>query len=1158
MRTFVVGLMIGIILLGGIAWAASGADRQIVLREYLGQSWAPALLTYPLEAAQADNCDPLSVQVTGPNGPVAAQLIAVQRWPGTEYVRSARLVFVSDLPPNGEKIFTVKYGEKSAVQPATDLSVKPAAGQVEAGTRYFGLRLLLGDKTYDQPQPAAQVPGPVVGMRRPRGQWFGRSSLYGERKVKSYAARITERGPVLVEWTIRYTYEDDSTLDLTVQLAARDAQALWTTNSSADHPRDGWKLMVTPGMDPLVMTWAPEFGKNKWKPLEMVDGRWDFDPIDVPLDEEPEGMITQLTPWKDWWNGTTQTSWTFNNPAGVPVLHAEIQDPGAWVVPDPPGTLRVWDAWHHKLLPLWKEPGGNLGLRVNNAQGVRQWLLGSGEQALGRELDVVKDYVLDWPEGELGHPHLFLNKQELEDYWASHQPDPAEIKRLTDWGQTIQPQPHSSDGGALAAWLMTGTPEVAEQAKLVERLGQHLNLLGDFDLMRATPLLCDLYDGVMGSGLVSEEDRKLFQARMAYLGYKVANPSTWSIERGYRSYNLNMSVAHVLNLGMIAATLPNHPMAKQWVASAEAMMENFLSKSVGPAGEWPESVSNYAYVSASMLEVFAIAAKNAGFHDYISDPRMRRLMEYLAKQYTPPDPRHTEGGKDGSSGLLSPLGRGGAGGRNGMSGMMARATLKDDPEYSAVQQWTWLRTGASRSVPDARLGGWEYVYMDPDLPARQPDSALDYFPETGAIMHLGVGTPDEWYVYLMAERTFGYVSESGGFPVIFAKGAPISARFAGGYSQREELQISRVLLGRERGTKEERTAQFCHDGERRITEVSALPRQQYLASDFTMRTPMHISHEAGATWDHMKDLPLWPQPLGIGQPPLDWRRQVLFVHEQDPAGVGYLVLRDTVTGEQPSIWQMWTVSEKIGTPEQAADRAAFLADKPGMSPVDAYQLPQSNRYTAVGQFGVDVEYYIAAPTNTPRNTLHFGQSYGYSPIQGYEEYQDLLHLQMPGDGAYFVALYPRKGGEEVPEFATLGGGRIIRVTGAFGKDYCFLNGANAAVEAEGAYFLGSAASVQDRESGLVLSLAAPGQIRYGGWDLTSQCAASLEVTPEGAVVRVPPGDTYGGMRTLKLDIPGQWQLGPDSEGVTLVPPMPGTPWLLQIERGATQARLIRQ
>ena len=93
----------------------------------------------------------------------------------------------------------------------------------------------------------------------------------------------------------------------------------------------------------------------------------------------------------------------------------------------------------------------------------------------------------------------------------------------------------------------------------------------------------------------------------------------------------------------------------------------------------------------------------------------------------------------------------------------------------------------------------------------------------------------------------------------------------------------------------------------------------------------------------------------------------------------------------------------------------------------------------------------------------------------------------------------------------------------------------------------------------MLSLGAPGQVRYGGWDMISDCPASLQVTAEGALLRVPAGDPFGTIRTVRLPgLAGQWQLAPGTEGATLVPPMPGNPWLLQFERGATEARLIKQ
>ena len=42
---------------------------------------------------------------------------------------------------------------------------------------------------------------------------------------------------------------------------------------------------------------------------------------------------------------------------------------------------------------------------------------------------------------------------------------------------------------------------------------------------------------------------------------------------------------------------------------------------------------------------------------------------------------------------------------------------------------------------------------------------------------------------------------------------------------------------------------------------------------------------------------------------------------------------------------------------------AFLADKPGEKLLPARELPAGARYTAMGQFGMDVEYFVASPAD---------------------------------------------------------------------------------------------------------------------------------------------------------------------------------------------------
>ena len=1120
-------------------------ERQIVLREHLGQKWSGELLTYPFHAGAARRCRRESVRLSLEGNSLPAQLVDVEFWPGGEWIKEAKLTFVADLGPLEEKAYTVDYGGEPVAPPTTDLRTAHAPGRVEITTDRFGLRLLSGERTWDRPAAPLDVPGPVLAMRLPDGTWFGGSRLYGGGRVKSYSARLLDNGAVLARWSARYTYENGATLTISVQLAAGDCQAVWTTDygrnePGGNDPGDGWKLVLSRGLDPLLLRFVPEFEKNKWGKFwfNHKTGQWVDEAADVPLQKEPTGVITRLRPWNDWWDGTTQTSWVLKTSPEKEVLKVQSIDPGAWVDPEPPGTFASLDKWQPKAVPLYHEADGQITMHFSNAAGIRKWTLGAAEQPLGQKLNVVKDYVLQWPEKKGGHPHLFLDRRQLQQVRRS-KPDPKHVEELIEsTGQTITvPGLHDSD--AVGVWLMSGSPEVAGRVKLVERLRKYLGLLGHFDTMRYSISLCCLYDAVMGSELVSPQDRRLFRAQIAFLGYQQADPASWSVERGF-TYTLNMGISNVLTQGVIASTIPDHPQAGRWVQSAAGLMERLLSEKVGPAGEWPESVSNYVQVSASSLLSFVIPARNAGLVDFVADARFRRLLEYMAKQYTPPDPRG--GGPQrvaGRSGL-PPVGRAGAGGRNGLPGVMARATLQSDPDYSAVQQWVWLRTGADRSIPDGRLGGWEHVYLDPQLPAQRPQWEFDYFPRTGAILRHALGTPQEWYVYFMVERSAAgdlsnfYPSESGGFPAIFAKGTPISARFLGGYAEREELLISRVLPARLRGTNDERMARFCHAGRREITASSALPRQQYVRGEFTIEEPIHLSHE-GMAHNKMRPLPQWPPVEKEGNPGIDWQRQVLLVRADDPAGVGYLVLRDTVSGGQPTMWQFWTISQRIGTPEQAADRQEFLARAPGEQLVDAYALPTAQRYTAVGQFDLDVEFYVARPADTPRHALRWGRTYNYWPINGFTEYQDMLHLQRPDDGVYFVVLFPRRPQEEIPEFSTLADGKIIKISGRFGSDYCFLSAAEAEAEAEDAAFRGTVASVTDRlnadrSGALVLCLGAGGEISYKDYALRSVEAVSLRVNRESLAVDVSAG--HGGV-TLSFAAPGGWTLKSPAEGVAL-------------------------
>jgi hypothetical protein len=355
------------------------------------------------------------------------------------------------------------------------------------------------------------------------------------------------------------------------------------------------------------------------------------------------------------------------------------------------------------------------------------------------------------------------------------------------------------------------------------------------------------------------------------------------------------------------------------------------------------------------------------------------------------------------------------------------------------------------------------------------------------------------------------------------------------------------------GSTQERPARFGEAGGRaNVSAFSSLPRQDYATVDVALHVPQPVGWIGNIT-----TLPEWPPVPALGQPPVDWRRQVLYLKDDDPARATYLLLRDTVKGGQPTMWQMWTVSETVDTPDQVKDVAAVLATKPGVKILPAREL-KGDRFTAIGQFDVDVEYYIASPSDTPRHTLRW-VNYMWDPSNKLKEPepQDLLHLQMPGDGAYFVAFYPRKRDWPAPTFSTLGNGTIIKVSGDFGTDYGFLSALEATAAGEGASFKGTAGSVQDRKGNLVLSLGAPGSVHYHDFGLAADFAASLRVADRSLTIDLPEkvidGDQTmrpmipfpGG--TVTIGAPGEWAVAKPAPGVKLASTAAG--WVLTVPAG---------
>lgn len=1123
------------------------AEKKIHLKDYINHTWSNELVTYYLEF-EPGTCHQSSIELIAPEYPIPFQISEARADEG-DYLRSARLSFITDLPALGEKVFTLRYDKKTGHTtdlPKTDLCVKRGENYIEFTTERAGVRLLCGKKRYPETEAAGNVPGPVIGFRTLEGTWISGSSLYGNRKIVSWESMVEAMGPVFAKACIKYTYETGDTLIVKVKIVAGQEVVFLESKSSTHTPEDGWQLNLSHGFASPVLSVRSEYDNNKWglpggdKMGEIGHGE---------LSREKDGVMYYLVPWEDWWDGMTGTVFSLHSPESKTVLSVGSYDPGVWNDPawiEPNKRYQYpfipeshWERRVFKAMALVKGSNGETSLQCSTHIGERKWFVGfvpkndnpdqsymdavalHDEKYGCQSLDMVKDYVLDWQrDPEIVYPRLYVSSQNVVEtrrkfgdnreaiesqFYRYYRMDTGERWRVSG-RELMQYMVNSAYYAPLYTMTLEGNPN-------------------KFDLMRHSPMLVNLFDILMGIGKLSESEQKLLRAQIAFLGYSLDNPYVWDMERGYAGDPNNMHISYMCNLGLVACVIPDHPMAKAWANKAIKWVKTRMSQCVDKGGVWTVENLHYANVSLSPILPFAIAAQNAGFYDFLKDKELRSWAMYVVKQLTPRDPRYEnvrsqppEQYEDRAE-------------RTGLAGLIAKATAYLDPEYSKVMQWAWNEQGNPVQFSNAGIIGFESIMLDKSLPATQPRWKSEHFPNASVILRHGLGTSDEAFLAL-ATRQYGdyYLSQPGGV-TIYAKGKPLAMIFAGSYEvcTSESFLSNCVNPARIPGSIAERTQNRGYFDSGEVQCFSAMPRQDYVSTTFMLKNPRPVRSFFNSKLPSFPKT--WPRILKQAKNAgVIWKRQVLFMKGARANDGTYFIFRDTIKGGQPTVWSMWTLSQKIGTPDEAKNLKTFLADAPENNITFARELA-GNRFTAVGQFDVDMEYYIALPTDTPRATLRWGYSTTAYWPNPWHEYQDLLHLQRIDDGPYYVVFFPRRRSEPSPEFSTLGNGMIIKTKGTFGTDYCFLSAEPVRAVAEAISFNGESGSVQDRTDCIVLSLGAKGEVCYKDYRLASAAAANVEImsnklTLSSSHDRLAP-------QAVTLDLPAGYSLSPLTKNVQL-------------------------
>jgi hypothetical protein len=361
---------------------------------------------------------------------------------------------------------------------------------------------------------------------------------------------------------------------------------------------------------------------------------------------------------------------------------------------------------------------------------------------------------------------------------------------------------------------------------------------------------------------------------------------------------------------------------------------------------------------------------------------------------------------------------------------MSSMNAEPSPEYARHMQWSWQGAGHSYRFPDDRLGGMEMLLLDPTLPASPPTWQSRRFPRSDILFRAAVGKADESYLLVPTQWHEALAPlQVGSVVKWFANGAPMGGAFSDGDQDRHQLLGSQVVPAFSPSAEEwQQRAHFCSKGT--VNTAAMQPLADYLDATFATPFPPFQGGATAATPGNAmpQAMPAWPPVANLGESPIDWRRQVLFVKAMEGKGPAYVVLRDTVLCDTATMWLFWTLTRGLAATGQASpDLRATV--RPSTA------LP-GNRFSGTGQWGVDLDYFVAEPQDTPRHTLRWGKRQD-NPPPAFDEYQDLLHLQREGKGSYLVFLCPRRADQAAPTFEALAPG-VVRVRGEWGEDIVFL------------------------------------------------------------------------------------------------------------------------
>jgi len=1051
--------------------AAVPADGKMVLTDYGLREWGPELVSYTLDTKAFP---PGRLALLGPDG----KAVPFQVEDGT-------LSFVASLPQGQAVAYTLQKSEADRGAENTTLKVTATDKWTEIGNELIALRLPpAGRQAFDAPVAADKTTPPLLQWKAAGADWMGGTRFATKMKIVSQAFKLIRQGPACAEFESRYAFAPRGEYVLRVRLSP--GMPLAVVNEEFDMGE------VTDGGDFLLL----ELGKG-WQPANIARVVYVTEQAPCKATPSPLGQIVE------------EKRAVKPPPAPVGGVGAEPTIPLPfpdlvklfWVgagaqIQGASGGVQLWDgdaaqpgagrnfamvslhsgSWRRAMAcPVWYRDGDGVlvGLPVSvrpirwcfevtddsspfsthehddglpRTYGRREWGLYTGtefETAQPRfghiGLDRCKDWIVDRPEGPAAkgaYPGSFFSNEHVARLRQALGRSPAagDLKNR----YLMSGKAGDAIGNAQSVIAKLKKQEIAYPERDFWLWGQ-----SNYRKCQLMIFVNEAEDALACPELPADLRRELRRWLTLY-AYVTSDPDWNPRGSGVHHGNNNMPINRTLALAYFAGLLPDHPCYAYWMKCVREFTEFKLATQFSPGGESIECPEYSLYAPAGALNIAQNILRHRGIADLTASGVTRRNLEYMAN-LTMPDARF------GGARIIPGMGNS-ANTKEGAWGVSVATFVDHDLAFAG-----WCKTmfsvskGSFGPVANAFLG--HPMYYLPDVKDSPLEFKTVFMPAYGVAFRAHGGTPDETAMLLRAGCNSGHWDPDPLNVILYGKGAPLSPgtgyQYYGGVGNRNgAVNHNRVRVGKHAG------------GE-------LFGRVDVTVADYGF----------GPSADYaMAERYLPPQYFGDDKEG-SWRRHVLFLKSDRPAGPSYFVMRDTFPGaEHRNKWWTWL---NLDMPDRVSvDGRPFARDQvPVEKPVEEKDMPMQHGQTiemAAG-FGASSWHWFTEPHDVRvRGIMQY-------PARVIGTETKTIVEALAGAGRdYFYVVFPKKDGEPTPACEKPAEG-VLKIATAEAADYAFVSDAPLNFEQDGVAFSGRAGAVRVFNDRVALCMnSGNGRIGYQG------------------------------------------------------------------------------